>query len=536
MHVEALFGSPGAYLQAVMWRIRRLKLRARHRFAALMGHTRHAYDLWTITREPMLHAMLVSPEESSSPFVIVIDCRDATAAAVELSVRSVHACAGATPEIVLLQAEPGSDGLYRSVTDPADLPALLDGMAQAAGKLWIVPIAAGDLLSPHALNGYRQAIMQAPDAVLLYADDDLISPIGRRHTPHFKPRWTEELHRGHDFVSGSCAIAADALPREDQIGTHWPADVLSLARNAPVHVPLVLHHRASRPAPHPDHPRPLSPQAPVLPHVSVIIPTRDHVALLQTCLEGLRATRYPSLDITIIDNGSVEAETLAYLEGLERSGVQVSKQPGPFNYAAMHNSVVPSLRGPLICLLNNDIEVIDPDWLAHMAPHAMRDDIGAVGARLLYPDRTIQHAGIVIGMGGGAGHAHRLQDDASPGYFSRAHLPQRVSAVTAACLVVRKDRFEAVGGFDAQNFTVAFNDVDLCLKLNAAGWQSFYEPRACLVHHESKSRGRDSSPVQRERFASELAALKRLWSTDTVHDPYHHPELSQLSEQFVVRL
>jgi GT2 family glycosyltransferase len=159
-----------------------------------------------------------------------------------------------------------------------------------------------------------------------------------------------------------------------------------------------------------------------------------------------------------------------------------------------------------------------------------------VGARLLYPDRTVQHAGVFTGIGGGAAHGHRFQKESDRGYFDRTRLPQRVSAVTAACLVVSREKFLAVGGFDEENFAVAFNDIDLCLKLNQMGWQSFYEPRATLIHHESKSRGSDRAKMNRNRFASELAALKRKWRTDERVDPFHHPNLSRFCEQFVISL
>jgi GT2 family glycosyltransferase len=153
---------------------------------------------------------------------------------------------------------------------------------------------------------------------------------------------------------------------------------------------------------------------------------------------------------------------------------------------------------------------------------------------LLYPDRTIQHAGVYLGIGGGAGHGHRFLAENESGYFYRARLPQLVSAVTAACMVVEREKFLAVGGFDESLFPVAFNDVDLCLKLNSRGWQSFYEPRAKLIHHESKSRGSDRAKGNRARFASELAALKAKWGTDRHCDPFHHPQLSPFSEQFVI--
>jgi GT2 family glycosyltransferase len=186
--------------------------------------------------------------------------------------------------------------------------------------------------------------------------------------------------------------------------------------------------------------------------------------------------------------------------------------------------------------MNNDIEVLAPDWLTVMATQALRPEVGAVGAQLLYPDGRIQHAGVVIGVGNAAGHAHRFLQPEAEGYFRRHALPQFVSAVTGACLVVHREKFLAVGGLDEANFAVAFNDVDLCLKLNARGWQSFYEPRAVLVHHESVSRGLDTDPVGAARFAGELAALQRIWRTNEIVDPYHHPMLSRASEQFALDL
>ena len=187
-------------------------------------------------------------------------------------------------------------------------------------------------------------------------------------------------------------------------------------------------------------------------------------------------------------------------------------------------------------LLNNDIEVREAGWLATMATQALRPEVGAVGARLLYPDGRIQHAGVVIGVGNAAGHAHRFLHPDEEGYFQRHSLPQFTAAVTAACLVVEREKFLAVGGLNETDFAVAFNDVDLCLRLNQKGWQSLYEPRATLIHHESVSRGLDRDSVGSARFSGELAALKRLWKTDEIYDPYHHPHLSRASEQFAVAL
>ncbi|WP_379923059.1 glycosyltransferase family 2 protein [Erythrobacter sp. R86502] len=521
VHLEALASGPKSYLEGVAWRIRGLKVRSRHRFSALMGHTHHAYDLWMASRE-VQRVRAIPAAGGVPPIVIVIDCRNG-AYGLARTLRSIADNRAEAVDVAIL----GPATSENCITLP-DQQALARWISARASACWLVAVECGDLIAGHAIRAYRAALKAKPDALVFYADDDLWQE-RRRQSPHFKPQWNAELALHHDFVSYSSMFLCNAA----MAAADWPRGAMDWVSQQPVHVPHVLHHRVSRPQP--VRPSAQLPQA-TLPHVSVIIPTRNHAALLRKCMAGVRATAYPSFDITVIDNGSGDSDTLDYLEQLEREGVAVDRQPGPFNYARMHNNIVPHLAGPLICFLNNDIEMIGPDWLSFLAAAAMRDDVGAAGARLLYPDRSIQHAGVVIGVGGGAGHAHRLQCDGTEGYFGRAHLPQYVSAVTAACLVMRKDRFEAVGGFNAEDFAVAFNDVDLCLKLNARGWQSFYEPRACLIHHESKSRGFDRDGPGKARFDGELAALKRIWKTDRLHDRFHHPELSQFGEQFVVRL
>ena len=531
VNLDAFIAEPASYLQAVFWRICGKKLRARHRFAALKGATSRAYDLWQATREVRrLSALVNRPGSAETTFVIVIDCRTSPEGVMH-SIASVrHQSSGKACKIVLLGfAKPVERGVVCASTIE-DLKAWLEEFcSQTQEAKWhVLAMDAGDLLSPVTLTAYANAIDAHPHAQLLYADDDLIDCNNRRHSPHFKPQWNSELFQHHDFISGSCVFACDTA----KIGHDWPRGALPFAET-PIHLPFVLHHRRSR----------LQPVRPVtirsaqeLPHVSIIVPTRNAVDLMRTCMAGLAATDYPSFDITVIDNESDDVEARDFLDQLRSNGMRVLSYPGPFNYAAMHNEFVPRLAGPFVCLLNNDIEITNPDWLRIMAQQCQREEVGAVGAKLLYPDGTIQHAGIVTGVGGGAGHAHRFQSADAEGYFDRVNLPQFISAVTAACLLVRKDRFLAVGGFDASHFTVAFNDVDLCLKLNQRGWQSFYEPRARLIHHESKSRGVDSSEQKRARFAGELAALKRIWGTDKRHDQFHHPELSQYGERFVVRL
>jgi GT2 family glycosyltransferase len=275
-----------------------------------------------------------------------------------------------------------------------------------------------------------------------------------------------------------------------------------------------------------------------LPMVSIIIPTRDRVALLRTCvLSVLGATRYPDYEIIIVDNGSREQKTADYLASIAKNPrVRVIRDDGPFNYSALNNAAVRAARGDVLCLLNNDVEVLDDQWLTALVRQATRPDIGAAGAKLLYADQRIQHAGVIVGLHDAAGHAHRFQRNADAGYFAQAHIARYVSAVTGACLVVERRKFDAVGGLDEETFAVAFNDVDLCLKLNEAGWHNVYVPQAVLIHHESQSRKRDTAPDQIERYRGELAALQKRWDTASYRDPLHHPCLDRASEHYVIRL
>lgn len=523
VHADAFLYDPAGYLQAVAWRARGLKLRSRNRIAALAGRSPHAYDLWIARDEPK--ARFGQPLPLWLPKIVpVVDCRKAWD-----GLDRTLASLGDGIERCVLIGGPEAAGVH-IVDRPKDLAAYAE-----PGGTWLCPLFAGDTLANGALTAYAAAASDAGDSSVIYADDDALDPNGRRTTPHFKPNWNPDLFEHHDFIAASAIVRATPKDLAGLPDEEWIERLVELELKRgrdPVHLPLVLHHRRLRPDP-------VVPAKPVLgsavgPPVSLIIPTRNQVRFLRACVEGARQTDYPGIETIVIDNGSDDAETIAYLGTLENDGVVILRQPGPFNFSALNNAAVTHARGEMLCFLNNDVEVLDRDWLALMVRQAMRPEIGAVGARLLYPDGTVQHAGVCTGIGGGAAHVHRFQGADDAGYFERARLPQRVTAVTAACLVVTKEKFLAVGGFDEQDFPVAFNDVDLCLKLNAKGWQSFYEPRATLIHHESKSRGSDAAKGNRARFAGELAALKRKWGTDVQRDPYHHPQLSPFCEQFFV--
>ena len=269
------------------------------------------------------------------------------------------------------------------------------------------------------------------------------------------------------------------------------------------------------------------------PRVSIIVPTRDRAALLQACVESvLGLTDYPDFELLVVDNQSEEPEALAYLAELERrSRVRVLRYAQPFNYSAINNWAATQATGSVLCLLNNDIEVIAPDWLREMAGQASRADIGAVGAMLYYPDRTIQHAGVILGIGGIANHAFQHLPAGSPGYCARALVAQNLSAVTGACLVVRRAVFEQVGGLDEQ-LAVAFNDIDLCLRVRAAGYRNLWTPFAELVHHESVSRGADDTPDKRARFVGEVALMQARWGDLLREDPAYNPNLTLEATDF----
>lgn len=518
VHVDAFLMFPARYLTATKWRVLGKRLRARGQFALLLSQSPRAYEFWALSEHQHRgHSNL--PERGH---IIALVRPNGSSALLDATLRSLAA-----------------SGVEAVVISPQSIGRLelSIGHSNAMEKQWVMPINAGDLISPHANAAYASAAAKAgPSCTVIYADDDSLDSWGRCRDPHFKPSWNSELYSHHDFLTGACILRVDAAALlEAAQHEDWDTRLVgtALSRGEVEHIPKVLHHRRSRPAPQPVKAPPINAS---LPLVSVIIPTRNRVSLLRTCITRLRATQYPDLEIIIANNDSDDPETVAYLNTLASQGVRVLDQPGPFNYSTINNNAVAEATGELLCLMNNDVEMLAPDWLAVMATQALRPEVGAVGAQLLYPDGRIQHAGVVIGVGNAAGHAHRFLRPEAQGYFRRHALPQFVSAVTGACLVVRKDKFRAVGGLDEANFAVAFNDVDLCLKLNQRGWQSFYEPRAVLVHYESVSRGFDTDPAGAARFARELAALQRIWRTDEIVDPYHHPMLSRASEQFAIDL
>ena len=451
-------------------------------------------------------------------------------------------------------------------TDAPELESGLPGVVEVVGS-WsetrgdiLVPLGPGVRLASHALATVLFLFRELPHIAMLYADHDLLEGPSRAH-PDFKPVLGAELLRSRNALPGLVAIRRADAPdpsafRLDAAGIYgWVlAATAALTGDRIRRVPVVLatldsaatvDAEAERAAlsshlartgvaaevtpglaPNLHHVRYRLPEP--APRVAVIIPTRNARALVETCVGSVRRlTRYPSYEVHLVDNGSDEPDALAVFETLARAGdVLLHRDPRPFNFSALNNAAVGRTDAEVVCLLNNDIEVLHPEWLEEMVSVALQPGVGAVGAKLLYPDGRIQHGGVLVGLHGAADHAYAGVPGNAPGHAQQLLVRREVSAVTAACLVVRRSLYLEVGGFDEDVFGVSFNDVDFCLKLRERGHRNVWTPHARLVHHESASRGKALRPEEKARADRELAALRTRWAGALLDDPYHSPNLS----------
>lgn len=445
-----------------------------------------------------------------------------------------------------------------------------------------------DEIRPHALACVALELDAHPDADLVYSDEDKIDENGHRYDAYFKPDWNPDLFLVQNYLS-HLGVYRTLLLREVggfRVGYEgsqdWDLAMRVIERTAPErirHIPKILYHWRAVPGSTAmligaknyavqaaekvitehfarigvtatisptkgsywriHYPLPAPP-----PRVTLIIPTRNRLNVLRPCVASLlEKTTYPHFEILIIDNDSDDAETLAYLQELEHGAapaegaprVRVARFPGEFNFSALNNFGVRQTDAPVVGLLNNDLEVINGDWLDEMVSHALRPDIGCVGAKLYYPDDRIQHAGVILGIGGVAAHAWQTHPRGAAGQAHRNLLQQNLSAVTAACLVIRREVFLEAGGFDEQ-LKVAFNDVDFCLRIRAAGYRNFWTPYAELYHHESASRGAEDTLEKRDRFRREVEYITDKWGDVLVNDPAYNPNLTLTINDFTLAI
>ena len=443
---------------------------------------------------------------------------------------------------------------------------------------YLATLRPGDLLRPHTLAWFSAEAATHRDTAIIYSDHDLIDDQERRHNHNFKPDWNPDLALAQNYIGPAIAFSTTLVQEANSFAPHlalypeWEL-ILRLSENLEParirHCPTILYHQhnpKTAPTAHVSdqhrqeayeivhatlerrgelhvldwapNQRDLIPRYTVLgnPKISIIIPTHNGLADLKACIESLRTSTYPNYEVIIVNNQSDDPATLSYLSQITQfPGHRVIDYPYAFNYSDLHNTVVHQLDTDYLCLLNNDTEIQRSDWLELMLGYAQRTGIGAVGAKLLYPDGTVQHAGVITGVRGLAGHAFRYLPANQDGYQGRANLPHALSVVTAACLMIRAELWSEAKGM-AEELPIAFNDVDLCLRLREKGYSNIYQPQAQLIHHESKSRGKDVKLSQQHRAIREHGYMQWRWSPQLYSDPMYNPNLTLDSEDFVLAI
>ena len=438
-----------------------------------------------------------------------------------------------------------------------------------------------DMLAKNALWEVVSTLNRYRHAKLLYSDEDKIDESGRRYEPHFKSAWNRDMFFSQNYLSHLCVVQKEFVERVGGLRPGYEGaqdyDLIlrlleEIKNDEIIHIAKILYHwraisgSTAQGAKEKRYTTAagihalqdffkvsrqnvtvekglldntykvsyLLPEEPPL--VSLLIPTRDGYDILSKCIASiLEKTVYSNYEIIILDNETTDPRTLDYFKTLEvYTHIRVLKYPYPFNYSAINNFGVRHANGTLVGLLNNDVEIISAHWLTEMVQHAIRPEIGAVGAKLYYDNDTVQHAGIILGIGGVAGHSHKYFRKDAHGYFSRLKIIQNLSAVTSACLVVRKEIYEEVGGMNEANLKVAFNDVDFCLKIREKGYRNLWTPYVELYHHESVSRGAEDSKEKRERFAGEIAYMQNEWGKQLLEDPYYNRHLTLDHENFML--
>jgi O-antigen biosynthesis protein len=421
---------------------------------------------------------------------------------------------------------------------------LLTKVSEIASGDWIGVLNATNTIATiatMAINTPATAVFENKNLDIIYTDSDkLISPDFQRMQPDFKPDWNLDLFlsgaSAQNYTQDLCFFKADLVRELGGFDTSFDLTLRALEKIQPSqihHIPQVLVHVREDPADVKNdaekaknqriqYPLPAAP-----PLVSLIIPTKNNLKLLRQCIDSiLSKTSYTNFEMLVVDNGSDQPETLDYLKSLRSNPkIRVIRDNDAFNFSAQNNYAVTFAKGEILGLINDDIEVTSADWLTEMVSHALRPGVGAVGARLWYPDRTLQHAGMVL-VGGVARHVHKHLPEGKTGFNGRAVSVQNFTAVTGACLVVKKALYEQVGGLNDQELAVGFNDVDFCLKLVEAGYRNVWTPYAELIHHESATRGQDNSPDKQRRAEKELRYMRKRWGDKLHVDPAYNPNLS----------
>ncbi|MDD2816307.1 MAG: glycosyltransferase [Thiotrichaceae bacterium] len=433
---------------------------------------------------------------------------------------------------------------------------------------YVVLLPVEDMLGIDALLAVAE-LLEIQQAEMIYSDDDCIDNTGAHSAPAFKPDWSPDWLKSANYCGNFAVYRTKTLQRaggfsefDDYPSLCWDVALRVSEQTTEIaHIPQILHHRRLVETPLPnvkvvqsaldrenlaayaqldEATQSVRVRYPVKAQslVSIIIPTRDLAPVLLRCLSSLQQfTQYPHWEIVVVDNGSIEATTqtiLNYYQILWGERFQVVRDDGEFNFSRLVNRGVQAARGDYILLLNNDTELLNPkNWLELMLGYAQLPYMGCVGAKLLYGDDTIQHAGVLCGVGGLANHGHRYFHVSQQGYLNRLAVVSNYSAVTGACLLVSREHWQQVGGFDEQ-LAVAFNDVDFCLKLSALGFRHVVLPQVLFYHHESRSRGLEITPEKQQRLAQEQSLMQQRWGASLQQDPFYNPHLTRTGEDFAL--
>lgn len=392
----------------------------------------------------------------------------------------------------------------------------------------IATISFGDQLSKIALASFADAAADHPEWQAIYSDEDSISE-SRLHSPILKPDWSPVLNTGVGYLGQLTFLKVRLVQIPmSQLPTDVSAILSELPSGAVGHLSRILYRRRRSQTAISETKNDIRSDARVKdwPGVGIILPTRDRPDLLEACIEGLKTkTDYPDFEVIIMDNGTVDVRALSILNSLRCDPrFKIIRDDRPFNYSRLCNTGVQTTKQPYLAFLNNDVRMIEPNWLKALLEICLRPDAGVVGSKLLFPNGRLQHAGVVLGVGGLVGHSYFNSPENSVGYFSELVVTREVSALTGACCAIERTKFLAVGGLDEVNFPIELNDIDLCLKIAEQGWQNYLAPKSVLTHFQSASRGVAERPS--DRFAHERTHFLEKWGHVVANDPFFHPALS----------
>lgn len=546
-------------------------------FGKLQTCSSEVYADWHSRHEPYRHCRETTSQTDGAAIKIILYAANQTTYSLTPVItsiekqthsnwRAIAICEDASQALALTKIlEPNFKSRWKVLTQPVDrdLSRLLDDC------IWITFNSGNTIYDVNAFS-HIASCETGSTPCFIYCDEDMVDSQGRPSQPHFKPDWNPDLLRSYNYLGEAVFLHRElALKIDDLQALIKECAVYELLLKASYHcktseikhIPIPLAHSTHR---NPwgngsstdaiDALRAYYQQMQILaeieampsgmrtrylipkpePLTSILIPTKNKVHLLKQCIESIfTKTLYDNFELIIIDNGSDDEGTLRYLNTLTNNAkVKIVKDNRKFNYSSLMNNGAKHANGDVLCMLNNDTEVISADWLNEMVGHVLRPEIGVVGAKLLYPDDTVQHGGVILGIGGCAGHAHRGFNKDDPGYFGRAQVASNYSAVTGACLVTKTEVFNSLGGFDEDNLGISYNDIDYCLRAIEKGLQVVWTPFALLYHHESASRKSDEKRSERTRAHQEQSYFLSRWQEKIFYDPAYNINLTLEHENF----